>query len=191
MRKIKENEIVKASERFAEIFKDYTPYESIFHCKKTFRDCVRLSLLYEVYEGADYTYTLDDDMTALATIKRPGDVPRDMKPLWKMKGYKKNFLCAMGIKGAVRVLKYINFASGFADKYYNPATDCYIKNIGVVENRRGQGILKQMLEELCGDMPIYLETHLASNVEIYKHLGFELLEAVPFHDCVHYCMKKN
>lgn len=47
-----------------------------------------------------------------------------------------------------------------------------------------------MLDEICGDMPICLETHDETNVAIYQKLGFILLETVDFHGVNHYFMKR-
>lgn len=60
-------------------------------------------------------------------------------------------------------------ADEVAKKYYNPKTDCYVKNIGVRKEFRGQGKLKGMLKEFCGDLPIYLETQDENDVAIYKN----------------------
>ena len=86
--------------------------------------------------------------------------------------------------------EYVAFAQGFAEKYYDPATDCDIKNIGVAKSARGKGLLRKALNELCSDMPVYLETHTQENVSLYEHLGFQLLESAPFHGYTHYCMKR-
>ena len=58
-------------------------------------------------------------------------------------------------------------------------------NLGLEENFR------KALSELCGDMPIYLETHTEENVAIYRRLGFEVCAEVPFYGFTHYAMKRE
>lgn len=146
---------------------------------------------YEVYAAADFTYVYDDDFSALASVKRPGDKDRNTGKLWS----NPFFTLAFGIysrrKARALAAEYFEFADRVASKYYNPDTDCYIKNIGVDKSKRGQGILTKMIDELCGDMPVFLETHLESNVAIYKKLGFELVDESDFHGYTHYAMKRK
>ena len=48
-----------------------------------------------------------------------------------------------------------------------------------------------MIDELCGDSPIYLETHSEENVAIYEHMGFKVCEKVEFHGYHHYAMRRD
>lgn len=73
----------------------------------------------------------------------------------------------------------MEFADAPAKKYCNPSTDCYIKNVGVDEKARGKGLLGTAVAELCGNMPIYLETHTESKVALYGKTGFGLNLSLP------------
>lgn len=147
--------------------------------------------MFELTLGADYTYVYDEDFSALATIKRPLDKERKSAAFWRNPIRTISFFSIVGIKSAKLAADYVAFAKSVAKNYYNPDTDCYIKNIGVIESARGQGILRKMIEELCSGFPVILETHSADNVEIYKKLGFELLEALPYRTEIHYIMKRK
>lgn len=212
MRLIEKSEIKKVCRKFAEIFKDYEAYDIFFErdsgekritadtdgCLESvtvcdnFRQQKKIYYFYrfEIYAAQNYTYVFDD-YRGIASVKRPGDKDADVALQMLNPAFAIAFFAVTGIKACVLASEYMNFARAFAEKYYNPATDCYIKNIGVAKEVRGQGLLKRMINELCADMPVYLETHDANNVKIYEHLGFELLEAVEWRGITHYAMKRR
>ncbi len=189
MRKIRDDEIKKVSALFADIFEDYDAYKAIFPRDKKWKTRIYYCYIYEVYNGANYTY-VEDDYSCVCTIKKPGDVERDTADLWKNPLFALEFISKVGVKACKNARRYIRLSGVFAEKYYNPSTDCYIKNIGVAKSARGQGKLRKMLDEICGDAPIYLETHLKDNVAIYEKLGFTLLEVGNYNGYDHYCMKR-
>ena len=188
MKKIKKNEIKKASKVFTEIFKDYEAYDVLFGRKN------RLNRMYylfraEVYCAQNFTYK-DGDFCALCSIKTPSDKEIELKSAFKNPFFDVAFFLNVGFKQAKIAKAYVDMADGVASKYYNPQTDCYIKNIGVRKEFRGQGKLKGMLKEFCGDMPIYLETQDENDVAIYKKLGFEVCEIVKWKGITHVAMRR-
>lgn len=100
------------------------------------------------------------------------------------------FFKAVSRKEAKIAMEYVSVAEQVSEPFYNPETDCYIKNIGVAKASRGRGLLRAMLDEICGDMPICLETHDETNVAIYQKLGFILLATTNIHGINHYFMKR-
>ena len=188
MRKINKDELKKTSAAFAEIFCDYTPYRLLFDEKRLAKGR-ELLFRCEVFCALDYTY-VDENFEVIASVKRPGDKDRDLALLLADPRFMFEAMKLSDAHSRALLKEYVSFAQGFADKYYNPETDCYIKNIGVASSARGKGLLRKAIDELCGDMPVYLETHTQENVALYKHLGFELLESAPFHGYTHYCMKR-
>lgn len=204
MEKLKRNQIKKACKVFAQIFADYEAYDILFGNDK--RRMLRRYYLYrlEVYMAKDFTY-VDDDFGALCSIKRPTKIQQDgdgkkiivsdreysAKPLFYNPFFAIAFFAAVGIKQFRIAVEYVNMADETAKNLYNPNTDYYVKNIGVVKSARGQGRLKRMLNDICGDNPIYLETHDINNVAIYQKLGFELLETVEWRGITHYAMRRE
>ena len=87
---------------------------------------------------------------------------------------------ATGTRALKLAGEYLRFAEAISAKYYDPAHDAYVKNIGVAACARGQGRLHRMLDELCGDLPVYLETHDENNVAIYEHMGSHNFVSTPF-----------
>ena len=97
---------------------------------------------------------------------------------------------ATGTRALKLAGEYLRFAEAISAKYYDPAHDAYVKNIGVAACARGQGRLHRMLDELCGDLPVYLETHDENNVAIYEHMGFKVCEVAEFYGYTHYAMHR-
>ena len=67
----------------------------------------------------------------------------------------------------------------------------YIKNVGVDEKARGKGLLGTAVAELCGNMPIYLETHTESKVALYGKTGFGLRETSDYHGMPVFAMTRT
>lgn len=85
----------------------------------------------------------------------------------------------------------MEFSDAPAKKYCNPSTDCYIKNVGIDEKARGKGLLGTAVAELCGNMPIYLETHTESKVALYGKTGFGLRETSDYHGVPVFAMTRT
>lgn len=187
MRKIRQDEIGKVSRLFTEIFADYEAYRLFFLDEKKLARGIEAFFRYEIYASQEYTW-VDEDLLSAAAVKCPGDKDRDPQTLFLNPFYAIRFLSATGMRAVKLAGEYLRFAENISQKYYVPERDCYIKNIGVALEARGQGRLRRMIDELCGEYPIYLETHDENNVAIYEHLGFTVLEAVDFHGYTHYAM---
>lgn len=203
MEKMKRSQIIKVSKVYADIFSEYEGYDILFgYDKRRFKRRYYLYRL-EVYMAKDFTY-IDDDFSALCSIKSPskiqqgeegnyvivGDMEYSAKPLFFNPFFGIAFFSAVGIKQFKTALEYVDMAEKVAKRHYNPHTDYYIKNIGVIESERGNGKLKKMLNEICGNNPIYLETQDDIDVAIYQKLGFELLETVEWRGIKHYAMRR-
>lgn len=203
MEKMKRSQLKKTCKVFADIFADYEGYDILFGYDK--RRLKRRYYLYrlEIYMAKDFTY-IDDDFCGLCSIKQPTRISTDdegkqiivcdreysAKPLFFNPFFDIAFFSAVGIKQFKIAVEYIKMADEVAKRHYNPHTDYYIKNIGVIESERGKGRLKKMLAEICGDNPIYLETQDDVDVAIYQKLGFELLETVEWRGIKHYAMRR-
>lgn len=96
-----------------------------------------------------------------------------------------------------KLLKYENYAMGLKKKYTNH-NDWYLYNLSVSKNSQNKGIASKLLYpmlEFCDSNKqiCYLETNKDTNVPLYEHFGFELLEEglIPDTDLKHYAMIKR
>ncbi len=188
MEKITRKEIKKASAVFTDIFSKYEAYDVLFGKRNRLK---RMYYLFraEVFCAQNFTYK-DGDFLALCSIKTPSDTEIELKKAFANPFFDLAFFLNVGIKQAKIAKQYVEMADSVAQKYYDPQTDCYIKNIGVIEKCRGQGKLKKMLNEICKDMPVFLETQDPSDVAIYKKLGFEVCEIVEWRGITHVAMRR-
>lgn len=188
MRKINNSEVKRVCKEFTEIFKNYQTY-AMFFPKKDRNKGVYYFFRFEVSAARNYTY-VGGDYDVIACVKKPGD--KDHNPALQFANpfFAVAFYAATGNFAISLASEYMSFADKIAKKYYNPSTDCYIKNIGVAESARGKGLLRKAIDELCGDSAVYLETHDERNVEIYRHLGFEICEVADFHGAKHFAMRR-
>lgn len=191
MKLIKNNDINRACAVFAEMFEDYPLYSTLLCTEGDLKKKIYYLFKVEVSLGKRYTYA-NEDFTAICSIIRPDDKgkERSLASLFVNPFFSIPFFKVVSRKEAKIAMEYVSFAEQVSEPFYNPETDCYIKNIGVAKASRGRGLLHTMLDEICGDMPICLETHDETNVAIYQKLGFILLETVDFHGVNHYFMKR-
>lgn len=191
MKLINNNDINRACAVFAEMFEDYPLYSTLLGTEGDLKKKIYYLFKVEVSLGKRYTYA-NEDFTAICSIIRPDDKgkERSLASLFVNPFFAIPFFKAVSSKEAKIAMEYVSFAEQVSEPFYNPETDCYIKNIGVAKASRGRGLLRAMLDEICGDMPICLETHDETNVAIYQKLGFILLETVDFHGINHYFMKR-
>lgn len=105
-------------------------------------------------------------------------------------------LCS-GLGLIARLLKYETHAMKLKKKYTNH-NDWYLYNLSIKTKSQGSGIasklLKPMLEFCSANNHIcYLETNKESNVSLYNHFAFELVEEnyIPKTNVKHYAMLKK
>lgn len=189
MKTIEKNEIKKVSKIYTDIFSEYEAYDTLFGKRNRLKRMYYLFVA-EVFCAQKFTYK-DDDFAAICSIKTPSDREVDMKKLFANPLFDLAFFANVGVKQAKIAKEYVDMADEVAKKYYNPKTDCYIKNIGVKKEFRGQGKLKMMINEICKDMPIFLETQDEADVAIYKKLGFEVCEIVQWRGITHVAMRRE
>ena len=109
-------------------------------------------------------------------------------------GLKLLFHSGFGIFG--RLVSFENYAMGlkkeFTDNY-----DWYLYNLTVKKDAQGKGIASKLMRpmlQFCDDerMVAYLETNKDTNVQLYRHYGFDLMkeERVPKAPFMHYAMAR-
>lgn len=190
MRKIREDEVGKIARLFTRIFAEYDAYRLFFPNEKKLARGMEAFFRYEVYASQEYTW-VDEDFLAAAAVKCPGDRDRDPKRIFYNPFAAISFLTDTGVRAMKLAGEYLRFAEEISARYYDPRRDAYIKNVGVAPEARGQGRLHRITDELCGDLPVYLETHDENNVAIYEHMGFKVCEAADFHGYTHYAMYRG
>lgn len=88
-----------------------------------------------------------------------------------------------GLNLYIRSLNYENNCQEVKSRYTTPDT-WYCMCFVVVPALQGQGVGSQLIRPTLeiferNHIPLYLETHKAINVEIYKHYGFEIVDCNP------------
>ena len=178
MRKIREDEVGKIARLFTRIFAEYDAYRLFFPDEKKLARGMEAFFRYEVYASQEYTW-VDEDFLAAAAVKCPGDRDRDPKRIFYNPFAAISFLTDTGVRAMKLAGEYLRFAEEISARYYDPRRDAYIKNVGVAPEARGQGRLRRITDELCGDLPVYLETHDENNVRKQRrHLRAYGLQSV-------------
>ena len=100
----------------------------------------------------------------------------------------------LGIIG--RLLTYETYAMNLK-KEVTDNYDWYLYNLSIKKDAQGKGIASKLMRpmlQFCDDekMVAYLETNKESNVSLYEHYGFELMnkEIIPQTTVMHYSMVK-
>ena len=185
MRKINEKEIGAAAGLLAVAFIDDPMFSYFFKNRRTRADKAFYYMKYELLQCMNYTY-MGDENEFVAVYKKPGDKDRPVPVSYMLK-----MPFRAGFAGIIKSLRYPAFANGLKKKYMPPGGG-YLKLIAVKEEFRGRGIAKKAVAELSGNSEAYLETQNPINVEIYKKMGFVLLEGKAFAPGVtHFCMIKS
>ena len=89
-----------------------------------------------------------------------------------------------GIRALLRMANFESFAMNLRKKYTNNE-DWYIYNLCVHPNQQGKKISSKLIKPILNYFKMkkqicYLETNSDSNVPIYEHFGFKILEKATF-----------
>ena len=186
IRKITKNELDVTAKKFTEFFYEYKAYDYFISSENKFNKMYNM-FLYELYPTYKFTYVFGD-FKGLCVMQKPGD--KDVKNCYR-KDFIEQLLNIIPKDEIERLKEYIKFAKEIAKKYFNESEDCYVRNLGVDKECRGEGIAKKMVEILSNGRNVYLETHDKNNILIYKKMGFELVHEEPFtENVIHYCLKR-
>lgn len=154
---------------------------------------MKISLKTMLSEGVIYADS--PEINGFAIWMPPGFSGSKTLPFILNGGVKLIFNSGLGI--IARLLKYETYAMSLKKKFTNH-NDWYLYNLSVSKKMQGKGIASKLLKpmiEFCHDNKIdsYLETNKGSNVPLYEHYGFELLEEdfIPDTDLKHYAMIKR
>ena len=110
-------------------------------------------------------------------------------------GLKLIFHSGFGIIG--RLLTYESYAMNLK-KQFTDNYDWYLYNLSIKKDAQGKGIASKLMRPMlkfCDDeqMVAYLETNKETNVGLYKHYGFDLMneELIPKTPVMHYSMVRH
>ena len=95
-----------------------------------------------------------------------------------------------------KLLVYETYAMSLKKKY-TEHVDWYLYNLSVLPDAQGKGIAGKLLRPMLAfcdreNIVCYLETNKQSNVELYRHFGFQLAEqgVIPGSNVIHYAMTR-
>lgn len=187
IRKINEKEINIVAKKFTEIFYDYKAYDYFITPDSKFKKMYNM-FLYELYPTYQFTYAIEE-YKGLCVMQKPGE--GDISNCYD-KSFIQTIQTLLSKEEIYKLKTYINFAKNVSERFFNKHEDCYVRNLGVIKECRGQGTAKTMIDQLSEGRPVFLETHDRNNIEIYSRMGFKVVYEEAFADTViHYCLKRS
>lgn len=182
--KIRKEEIKTLSKLFARCFFNDPLYLYFFPNEKNRKKCAEYLFEYELRMSLNYAYA-NEDCTACFVYKRDNDAPSKVSLSFSIK-----LFFSVGLIATLKGIKYLSFCNA-KKKIYKPENSSYLSLLCVDESLRKQGVAKFIISSFGSDK-VYLETQNPVNVQIYKNLGFELLDKSNFAENVdHFCLSKK
>lgn len=182
--KIRKDEIKILSELFAHCFYNDPLYLYFFPNEKKRKKCAKYLFEYELRMSLDYAYS-NEKLTACFVYKKKDDEPSKVSLFFSIK-----LFFSVGLFTTIKALKYLSYSNNKKDKY-KPENGSYLSLLCVDKSLRKQGVAKAIISSFGSDS-VYLETQNPVNVQIYKKMGFKLLDKSNFaKDVVHYCLLKE
>ncbi|MEG1613572.1 MAG: GNAT family N-acetyltransferase [Clostridia bacterium] len=192
MRNITKKEIKKVCKLFAEAFSNDPLYIYFFPNPKSRERKAYYFFRFEVCQSLD-KILVNDDFSAATLFLKPYQEKNVINVVKNDPFLYLKMLFTVGIPPLLRALKYIDISHKIADENMHKG-DAYFCLLSIDKAHRGKGMARQIFDELCGDYDVFLETQNKANTELYKHLGFELVDecAFPFAPQVkHYSMRRE
>ncbi|MEG2450339.1 MAG: hypothetical protein RSB59_00900 [Clostridia bacterium] len=190
MKKISSSDMKEVSKMFAEIFSDYPLYKFFFQDNQNpLQKCIYYYFRFSIFERKTFTY-VSEDKTCAAIVQSPKDKKANFLPLLVRNGFFGRFYHVLG-KNSIKVWRAYSDFSKKARAEVMQVGDYYIKSIGVVSSARGRGLMHKMIDELCGNAGIVLETHDTRNISLYENIGFKLVQTLDFRGNNHYLMRRE
>lgn len=140
-------------------------------------------------------YADSEEMNGFAVWLPQGFTGSTTLPFLANGGLKLILHSGIGIIG--RLLTYESYAMNLKKEFTNNY-DWYLYNLSVKKDAQGKGIASKLMRPMlkfCDNekMIAYLETNKDTNVELYRHYGFELMkeELIPKSTVTHYAMVRH
>lgn len=187
VRKIRKDEVRAVADMYAECMKDYPLYKTLYPDDRKRKYQLRYDAWFVMYQQMNYTY-INEDKTALFSIKMPGDRNRSMIGLHLNPAYLLGAMRWFSPAGIRRVGAYLKFEESIRSKYYNPATDLYICNVCIAKEKRSGNLFFQLLKQFESNNKFYFETHSDEDLKLYLMLGAHLLETSEWNGMPYYAL---
>ena len=147
--------------------------------------------LYSMYDDG-IIYADSEELNGFVILLPPGYTGiKTLSFIWNG-GFK--IIYNQGIKAFSKMVNFESFAMSLKKKYTNNE-DWYFYNLCVDKKAQGKKISSKLMKPILNYFKIhkkicYLETNSDSNVPIYEHFGFKVLEKtiVPNSNVPHYAM---
>ena len=152
-----------------------------------------LCVLKAVY-GKCVMLSADEQIRSLLILFPP---PLGAVPTWSFMGKGGlGLLRHFGVGLFIRSIHYENNCRAVKGRYATPDM-WYCLCFAVAPERQGKGAGSQLIRPVLDifqdkHIPLYLETHKATNVEIYKHYGFKVVDRnpIPKTNIIQYAMMR-
>lgn len=183
IRKIRKNEIDKASKLLAKSFYNDPLYTYFFPNEKNRLKGAESVFAFELERAEKFTY-VTDDISAVSVVKKESDA-------YSFAGVSRLFKLIFTVSPFTlfKLIKYLYFCDKMKKKH-KPNNSSYLELICVDPKQRGKGLAKKSVA-FFGDKDIYLETQNEQNLPFYGKMGFTLVKTERLSKSIrHYCMFK-
>ena len=193
---VQEKDIDRLAEIAADAYRDY-PLHNWFtkgtYDAKASRLIMQISLKTMMKDAVIYADS--EEINGFVVLLPFGFTGSKTLPFLMNGGLELIFHAGPGIIG--RLLAYESYAMNLK-KQFTDNYDWYIYNLSIRKEAQGKGIASKLMRPILQffddeQMVAYLETNKASNVGLYQHYGFELMqeELIPKTPVTHYAMVRN
>jgi ribosomal protein S18 acetylase RimI-like enzyme len=189
----------RAGETLARAFQD-DPLFTYFIPDAFERQTVLPSLLammarYSVCYGE--AYATSPRLEGVACWFPPGQAEMTLRRILRIAGIS---LLYYFIKVGAALSKYFSYTTyaGKLHERHTPGSHWYLSSIGVDPRFQGKGLASQLLRPMLSRidqerLPCFLETQTETNVSLYQHFGFQVVETgtIPRTDLTHWAMLRE
>ena len=190
---VEKEDLERLAEGAADAYQDY-PLHNWFSNEKYDKIATKLIIeisLKTMTEDA-VIYADSEEMNGFAVWLPPGFTGSAAIPFLVNGGLKLIRHSGLGIIG--RLMNYESYAMKLKEEFTDHY-DWYLYNLSIRKDAQGKGIASKLMRpmlQFCDDekMVAYLETNKDTNVDLYRHYGFELAreENIPKTNVTHYAM---
>jgi len=204
MRRITQDEIEKVADQMLAIFFDEVDISMVTQGINA--DTAKAIIRENLFGDTEYffrygdVFVTDDDMNGIVALIDGRKFSVFKKTMQSLKSNK--IITKVATKEELKLLnsnaKKVQEVHSFKWYKKRKPVPYYLAHIGVVKDKRGQGLCREMMEFVFDYVKEYnsevvLETFSDNNAAIYEHLGFETVEVVESKDkCIkqHRMLKK-